>query len=54
MARKPLQKSISARVSEADYDEMMAYSEASDIALADLLRIGAKEYMVKHPIEPKE
>jgi hypothetical protein len=50
MARKPLKKSISTRLNDPDYEEILAYSEASDIAMADLLRLGAKEYMAAHPL----
>lgn len=50
MARKPLKKSISTRLNEADYNQILVYSEHSDIAMADLLRIGAKAYMAANPI----
>jgi hypothetical protein len=50
MARKTLRKSISTRLNEQDYDEILAYSEASEIAMADLLRIGAKHYMTNNPL----
>jgi hypothetical protein len=50
MARKALKKAVSARLNDADYQEILTYSEASEIAMADLLRIGAKEYINNHPL----
>lgn len=50
MARKTLKKAVSARLNEQDYDEILVYSEASEIAMADLIRIAAKEYIVSHPV----
>lgn len=53
MARKALQRSISVRLSDKDYYEILTYSEHSEIAMADLLRLGAKEYMAKHLLTAK-
>jgi hypothetical protein len=53
MARKALRKSISTRLNEHDYQQILEYSEASEIAMADLLRIGAKEYMANHELGVK-
>lgn len=53
MARKTLKKSISTRLNENDYAEILAYSEHSEIAMADLLRLGAKAYMASYPLVTK-
>jgi hypothetical protein len=50
MARKPLVKAISIRVSEDEYADILAYIEAQNIAVADLMRFGAKAYIANHPI----
>lgn len=53
MARKSLKKSISVRLNIDDYNKVLAYSDASEIAMADLLRLGTKEYMEKHILTAK-
>lgn len=53
MARKALPKSLSVRLSDKDYAEILNYSEHSEIAMADLLRLGAQEYMANHLLVAK-
>ena len=51
MARKALKKAVSARLNEQDYAEILSYSEVSEIAMADLIRLAAKYYINAHPVK---
>lgn len=53
MARKALPKAISVRLSADDYYDIFNYSEHLEIAMADLMRLAAREYMDNHLLVAK-
>lgn len=51
MARNRLTKAVSARISEQELADIEQYIEASSMAIADLIRLGIKQYMDNNPVK---
>lgn len=49
MAKRAKTKWLNARVDDPFYEKAAAYTENTELTIADLVRVGVEEYMANHP-----